>query len=74
MGLEVLTTDGARVGEVADIVHGTAQDLLVVHAGDDREVLVPFVAALVPLVDVRAGRIEVADRPGLLTPLDEDGS
>jgi 16S rRNA processing protein RimM len=31
------------------------------------------VSALVPLVDVHGGRVEVADRPGLLTPLpDED--
>ena len=38
---------------------------------DGGEVLVPFVAALVPEVDVPGGRIVVADRPGLLTPLDE---
>jgi 16S rRNA processing protein RimM len=33
---------------------------------------VPFVTALVPVVDVAAGRVEVADRPGLLRPLDDD--
>ena len=38
---------------------------------DGREVLVPFVEALVPVVDVAAGRVEVADRPGLITPLEE---
>jgi 16S rRNA processing protein RimM len=30
---------------------------------------VPFVSQLVPEVDVAAGRVVVADRPGLLTPL-----
>jgi 16S rRNA processing protein RimM len=72
IGLAVFTTDGVRAGEVSDVVHGTAQDLLAVSTVEGREVLVPFVSALVPLVDVRAGRVEVADRPGLLTPLDED--
>ncbi|MEI2669663.1 MAG: hypothetical protein V9G13_00645 [Marmoricola sp.] len=32
------------------------------------EVLVPFVSALVPVVDLEAGRLVVADRPGLLHP------
>ena len=72
VGLTVTTTDGLHVGEVTDVVHGTAQDLLAVRTPDGRDVLVPFVAALVPVVDVRAGRVEVADRPGLLAPVDED--
>jgi len=73
VGLAVVTTDGGPVGEVAEVVHGSGQDLLVVSAQDGREILVPFVSALVPVVDVAAGRLEVADRPGLVTPLpDED--
>jgi len=71
VGLAVSTTDGAPVGEVAEVVHGTGQDLLALRTADGREVLVPFVSALVPVVDVSAGRLEVADRPGLLTPLPE---
>jgi 16S rRNA processing protein RimM len=67
IGLEVVTVAGDRVGELAEIVHGAAQDLLVVRVGD-REVLVPFVAALVPEVDVAGGRVVVDDRPGLLDP------
>jgi 16S rRNA processing protein RimM len=66
VGLRVLTTDGAEVGTLKEVVHGSAQDLLVIDAGE-REVLVPFVTELVPEVDVRAGRIVVDDRPGLLT-------
>jgi len=74
VGLRVVTTDGDDVGELAEVAHGSAQDLLVVRTGDGREVLVPFVSALVPVVDVRAGRIEVADRPGLITPLEEEAA
>jgi 16S rRNA processing protein RimM len=74
VGLRVVTTDGDDVGELAEVAHGSAQDLLVVRTSDGREVLVPFVSALVPVVDVRAGRIEVADRPGLITPLEEEAA
>jgi len=69
VGLAVVTTDGAPVGEVVDVVHGAGQDLLVLRATDGREVLVPFVSELVPVVDVPGGRLEVEDRPGLLSAL-----
>jgi 16S rRNA processing protein RimM len=69
VGLAAVTTDGAPVGEVTEVVHGTGQDLLALRTPEGREVLVPFVSALVPVVDLSGRRIEVADRPGLLTPL-----
>jgi 16S rRNA processing protein RimM len=72
VGLAVVTTDATPVGEVTEVLHGAGQDLLAVRTPEGREVLVPFVSALVPVVDVRNGRIEVADRPGLLTPLAGD--
>jgi 16S rRNA processing protein RimM len=68
VGLAVHTTSGDRVGTVQEVLHGTGQDLLVVRGADCREVLVPFVSALVPVVDLAAGRLEVEDRPGLLDP------
>ncbi|CAN5608615.1 ribosome maturation factor RimM [soil metagenome] len=73
VGLAVATTDGVAVGEVTDVIHGASQDLLAIRTSDGSEVLVPFVSALVPVVDVPGRRLEIADRPGLLTPLpDED--
>jgi 16S rRNA processing protein RimM len=71
IGLDVVTTDGRTVGELREIVHGSAQDLLVI-ATDGADVLVPFVAALVPEVDVPGRRIVVEDRPGLLSELPAD--
>ena len=47
-------------------MHG-AQDLLRVRTIDGREALVPFVAALVPEVDLAGGRVVIADRPGLVS-------
>jgi 16S rRNA processing protein RimM len=78
VGLRVVAPSGEQLGVLTEIVHGAAQDLLVVRVGD-REVLVPFVSALVPEVDVADGRIVVDDRPGLFTeiapaPSDEQGS
>jgi 16S rRNA processing protein RimM len=72
VGLEVRTVDAVPVGTVAEVVHGPGQDLLSLRAADGREVLVPFVAALVPEVDVAAGHVVVVDQPGLLTPAVED--
>ena len=71
VGLAVSTTDGRAVGEVSEVLHSTGQDLLAVRTGAGTEVLVPFVSALVPVVDVRGGRVEVVDRPGLLDPSEQ---
>jgi 16S rRNA processing protein RimM len=72
IGLAAYDVDGTSLGEVSGLVHGGAQDLLVVRTADRREALVPFVKALVPEVDVAARRVVIADRPGLVTPLPED--
>jgi 16S rRNA processing protein RimM len=71
VGLRVEDTDGAVIGEVTGLVHG-AQDLLEVRATDGRPTLVPFVAALVPEVDLAGGRVVVADRPGLVAPYPDE--
>jgi 16S rRNA processing protein RimM len=56
---------GQSLGTVARVVTGGAQDRLVVLTADNREIEVPFVAALVPVVDLTAGRIEMDPPPGL---------
>lgn len=66
VGLAAVTTDGSAAGVVAEVMHLPAQDLLVVRRSDGAQALVPFVTELVPEVDLAAGRIVVADRPGLL--------
>ena len=70
VGLAVHPVDGQRVGVVSEVLHSGAQDVLVVRRDDGREAMVPFVAALVPEVDLAAGLVRVADRPGLLDPED----
>jgi 16S rRNA processing protein RimM len=71
IGLGVQTVAGEPVGVVTDVLH-QGQDLLVIRPRDDPpaaeqgEVLVPFVAAIVPEVDVAAGRLVIDPPPGLL--------
>lgn len=70
IGLDVLTTAGDQVGVVRDVLHH-GQDLLVIEGRSERsgaEILVPFVAALVPEVDVAAGRLVIDPPAGLIDP------
>ncbi|NDL59345.1 ribosome maturation factor RimM [Phytoactinopolyspora mesophila] len=66
LGLRVVTPDGTDVGEVSHVRHGPGQDMLTVTTPDGAQVLVPFVAQIVPEVDVDAGRVVVDPPPGLL--------
>jgi len=74
VGLDVVDVDGSPIGTVKALVHGSAQDLLTVRTPDGRDALVPFVTALVPEVDLSAGRVVVADRPGLVSPFPDDAA
>lgn len=68
VGLRVVTTDQRDIGDVSEVLHSGAQDLLVVRREGREDALVPFVTALVPEVDLAGGRLVVEDRPGLLEP------
>jgi len=72
IGLEAVDLAGRPLGTVSRVVHGGAQDLLQIRTPEQREALVPFVSALVPEVDVAGGRVVVADRPGLVTPFEDE--
>lgn len=64
-GLQVRTTDGAAVGTVAEVLHTAAGELLSVRTGE-REVLVPFVEAIVTSVSLTDQVIEIDPPEGLL--------
>ena len=70
IGLGVRAVDGAHVGTVTDVLHLPLQDTLEVGT-DDGVRLIPFVAAVVPRVDLAAGELHLADVPGLLADLEE---
>jgi 16S rRNA processing protein RimM len=68
VGLAVVSTAGDAVGEVVDVLHLPAQDVLAIKRADGAEVLVPFVKELVPVIDLDARTVTVEPRPGLLDP------
>lgn len=69
VGLDVVR-DGTVIGRVSRVDHFPAQDLLIVtQSGDDREVLVPFVSAIVPEVDIAGGHVVVTPPAGLFEDL-----
>ena len=65
VGLRAEDPTGSVIGEVTGLTIGAAQDLLHVRLADGREGLVPFVEALVPVVDVEGGRVIVDAPEGL---------
>ena len=69
VGLKVVRDD-QELGEVVRVEHFPAQDLLVVKVGEN-EVLVPFVKAIVPEVDIAAGKVVVTPPLGLFEEIEE---
>ena len=62
---EVSTEDGAVIGKVTDVINLPGQDVLAVSY-NDREVLIPFVKAIVPTVDIKNRKIVIVPPLGLL--------
>ncbi|WNB84926.1 ribosome maturation factor RimM [Cellulomonas sp. ATA003] len=71
-GLRAELTDGTVVGRITGLEHLPAHDVLVLEeAGTRHRTLVPFVRAIVPVVDVPGGRV-VLDPPGGLLASDAE--
>ncbi len=65
VGLAARLADGTELGAVTAVRH-EAQDLLVVRRPEHGELLVPFVSAIVPTVDLDGGFVVVDPPEGLL--------
>lgn len=64
IGLTAETVDGTELGAVRDVIDVAGADYLVLDvAGQER--LVPFVAAIVPTVDIEGGRVVIDPPNGL---------
>ncbi|MFE7115321.1 ribosome maturation factor RimM [Streptomyces sp. NPDC057654] len=66
MDLDVVTVDGVEIGRIAEISHLPSQDLFIVERPDGSEVMIPFVAEIVPEIDLEAQRAVVDPPPGLI--------
>ncbi len=65
VGLAAHLPDGRPLGPVREVVHATGGDYLVIDV-DGRARLVPFVAAIVPEVNLAEGTVTVDPPEGLL--------
>jgi len=70
VGLEVVLSDGSKVGTISEVIHLPSQDLLSVKREGDVEVLIPFVTEFVPDIDLETKRVTITPPPGLLNELD----
>ncbi len=66
IGLHAVTVAGVGLGQVEEVLHPPGADLLSIRGADGRELLVPFVRAIVPAVDLDARRLVVDPPEGLL--------
>ena len=77
IGLDAVDTGGAPLGRVHAVHDHGAGDLLELRPRGGAAILVPFTRAVVPTVDLRAGRLVVDPPAGLLddaTESDGDGT
>ncbi len=65
IGLSVLDRSGVLLGTVVGVMHPPASPVLVVNRPDGSEELVPFVSAIVPVVDLAAGSLVVEPPDGM---------
>jgi 16S rRNA processing protein RimM len=66
IGLEAVLDDGMPLGRVRAVHDFGAGDTLEIERPDASPAMVPFTRAIVPVVDIEAGRLVVAPPPGLI--------
>lgn len=64
--LDVVTQDGTEVGRIVEVSHLPYHDLLIVERPAGGQVMIPFVAEIVPEIDLEEQRAVVTPPPGLL--------
>ncbi|HTV90274.1 MAG TPA: ribosome maturation factor RimM [Stellaceae bacterium] len=72
IGLAVTRADGTPVGQVRAVYDFGAGDTLDIAREAGPPVMVPFTRAVVPVVDLAAGRLIIDPPPGLLAPIEEE--
>ena len=65
-GLQVLTDDGATLGQVREVLETGANEVLVVARRGQSDALIPMIRDVVQQIDVPGGKIVVRLIPGLI--------
>jgi len=68
VGLAAVLTDGGTIGRVLAVHDFGAGDMLEIEREEGQPVIVPFTRAIVPIVDLAAGRLVLDPPDGLLDP------
>ena len=66
VGLDVVTTEGARLGRLAEVLRTGANDVYIVRRKGERDLLLPAIGDVIAEVDLEGGRMVVELLPGLL--------
>ncbi len=66
IGMEVFDEDGACLGEVSAVGENIANDIIEVTDSNGKKHLVPFVKAIVPVVDLKNKQIVINNIEGLI--------
>ena len=74
VGLTAVLPDGTPIGQVRAIHDFGAGDVIEIARPEAPPALVPFTRAIVPVVDLAAGRLVVDPPPGLLAAVADTGS
>ncbi len=74
VGLRAYTPGGEPIGEVTEVLHLPAQDLLGVQTREGEMRLIPFVRDVVPVIEIDDHRITVTDTAGLLPTGEDEGA
>ena len=65
IGLDVVTTEGKRLGQVTDIMTTASNDVYIVE-GKRGEILIPAIEDVVKSIDLKKGTITIEEIEGLL--------
>lgn len=66
VGLEVVGTQGERLGRLAEVLRTGANDVYIVRRKGERDLLIPAIGDVIAEVDLEGGRMVVELLPGLL--------
>ena len=72
IGLAAVTPDGAPLGRIVAVDDYGAGDVIELRLPEGGSVLVPFTQAVVPVVDIAAGRLVIDPPPGLFAPVGDE--
>jgi 16S rRNA processing protein RimM len=72
VGLKAELEDGSEFGTVAAVENFGAGDVLEITGSAEGTVMVPFTRDVVPVVDVKAGRLVINPPDGLMDPPEEE--